>query len=209
VPVAHRIAHALRAELDVLVVRKLGHPNNPELAMGALAWGGVCVLNRGIISGSALDEANLAEVIETETRELLRRERAYRGSRPMPAVRGRSVLIVDDGIATGATILAAAEAVRRLSPQEIVLVAPVAPRDGINRLERAADRVIVAHVAAEFRAVGDFYQSFEPVSDAEVRRYLEDAWRPPRRRSGVVPAFGARAEKDVRGASDRRSRRGS
>jgi putative phosphoribosyl transferase len=197
VPVAHRLARALHAELDVLVVRKLGHPHDPELALGAIAWSGICVLNREVISSYGVHDAYLDRAIEVETKELLRREQAYRGERPMPLVEGRTVLIVDDGIATGATMLAAAQAVRAMHPREIVLVAPVAPRSVMSRLVRAADRVVVAHVAEEFRAVGEFYRSFEAVSDGQVRRYLEEAWAPPRRHSAVIPAPGEHAEESV------------
>jgi putative phosphoribosyl transferase len=179
VPVAFEVAAALGAELDVLLVRKLGTPGNPELAMGAIAVGGVRVLNANIVDSLALS----AEAIEVETlretQEIARRALAYRGDRELPAIVGRRLILIDDGIATGATMRAAIAALRTQHPREIVVAVPVAPADTVTVLRREADHVVCLAVPEPFGAIGRFYQNFEQVTDSEVRALLARAWRNP------------------------------
>jgi putative phosphoribosyl transferase len=175
-PVAAEIAAELAAPLDALVVRKLGAPFNPELAVGAIASGGVCVLNDELAGRPGLvDEAALEKVIRRESAELDRRESAYRGERPFPDLAGRDVVLVDDGMATGATMRAAAEALRALNPASIVAAIPTASASAVARLKPLVDRVVCLDVPAMFSAVGQFYRHFGQTSDDEVRALLESA----------------------------------
>jgi predicted phosphoribosyltransferase len=177
VPVAFEIAAALRAPLDVLTVRKLGLPHRPELAMGAIASGGVCVLNDRLIEAYAVSEDVLAKVARREAREIVRREREYRGRGPAPELRERVVILVDDGLATGATMRAAVLAVRERHPASIVVAVPVAPQETCSQLRGVADEVVCAVVPSPFRAVGLWYEDFEQVTDAQVRGLLRQAAR--------------------------------
>lgn len=177
VPVAAEVATALGALLDVLVVRKLGMPGQPELAIGAVAGGTdpdrpVQVRNEGLLRRCELPAAAVDAVVAREVRELRRRERAYRGERPAMDVAGRVAFVVDDGLATGATARAALEAVRAMGPAAVVLAVPVAPRSTLLALEPAADHVLCAAVPRRFVAVGRHYADFHQVTDAEVRRHL-------------------------------------
>ncbi len=172
VPVAGQVARALRAPLDVLVVRKLGVPTHPELAMGAIALGGVLVLNEDVIAGMGVSPEQLAEVTAIERAELTRRERNYRGDRPQPDLAGRTVVLVDDGLATGATMRAAVEAVRRAQPRRVVVAVPVGAPDSCAAVAEAADEVVCLHSPADFRSVGSCYRDFSPTRDDEVRRLL-------------------------------------
>jgi predicted phosphoribosyltransferase len=168
VPVAAEVAKALAAPLDVLVVRKLGAPYNPELAVGAIAYGGITVYNDDLLAALGLDESDLEPLRAHELRELERRETAYRGRKPPPDVTGKTVIIVDDGIATGATTYAAVLATRALRPAEIVVAAPTSALDSVERLQAVADRVIVGATPEPYFGVGAWYEDFPQLSDAEV-----------------------------------------
>jgi putative phosphoribosyl transferase len=156
----------------VFLVRKLGVPHWSELAMGALASGGGVVMNDGVIASVRVTEDQVREVIETERAELARRERAYRGDRPGPDLRGRIVILVDDGIATGASMLAAVRAVRAAGPASIVVAVPVGAPSTCRDLAREADDVVCATMPPGFEAVGQVYADFQQVSDDEVRDLL-------------------------------------
>lgn len=176
VPVALEIAKALGAELDVIVVRKLGVPYQEELAMGAIASGGAKVLNEDVISSLGLSEETIEAVVRKETQELSRRERLFRGERPFPEVKGRTVILVDDGLATGATMRAAVAALRQLQPEAIVVAVPVAPPDTVAKLRQEVDDLICLATPENFYAVGQWYVDFSQVSDEEVRQWLAKAW---------------------------------
>lgn len=175
VPVAFEVARRLNAELDLMLVRKLGAPGQPELAAGAIASGGVRVLNQSVIDGLGIREADLARVASEEQRELERRDRLYRGDRPHPQVAGRKVILIDDGVATGATMRAAIAALRAQQPQEVVVAVPVAAEETVDVLSREADDVVCLATPSPFWAIGQWYRDFNQVSDDEVRRLLERA----------------------------------
>lgn len=181
VPVAAEVAGRLGVCLDVLVVRKLGLPWADEVAFGALGPGGVMVRNTGI--ADRLDDRDAAPVIRAERAELARQERLYRAGRPAPTLAGRPVLLVDDGLATGATARAAVVVCRRLGAEPVVLAAPVGAADTVATLERAADEVVCPSRPASFVAVGRYYLDFRPVPDAEVRGALAERPPPPVARS--------------------------
>jgi len=172
VPVAFEVARALSAPLDVLVVRKLGAPHQPELAIGAIASGGVRVLNEDIVRALGLDESSLRGITDTESRELARREDLYRGGRQALDVAGRTVVLVDDGVATGATMLVAIEALRGLRAARIVVAVPVGAPDSLARLRAAADEVVCLHRPRDLNSVGQWYRDFSQTTDAEVRELL-------------------------------------
>jgi putative phosphoribosyl transferase len=175
VPVAAELATALDAPLDVFVVRKLGVPGRPELAMGAIASGGARVLNEDVVSALEIHSETVDAVTADETEELARREQAYRDDRPPIDVRGRTVLLVDDGAATGASMRVAAEALRQLHPARIVAVLPVASRDACDRIHRVCDAVVCAEMPEPFRAVAVWYDHFPQVEDEEVLAALAQA----------------------------------
>jgi predicted phosphoribosyltransferase len=172
VPVAWEVAAALRAPLDVLVVRKLGAPRWEELAIGALASGGLVVLNEDVVRSLRTSDEQLASVIEKETAELTRREELYRAGRPPLAPAGKTVIVVDDGIATGASMLAAVRALRTAGPTKIVVAVPVAPPVAYRQLAQAADELVCLEVPSAFLAVGEYYRDFRQTSDDEVRKFL-------------------------------------
>lgn len=172
VPVAAEVAQALHAPLDVLVVRKLGLPADEEVAMGALGPGGYRVLNHALISAYAVPGGAIERVVVREHRELLRRVQAYRHGRPLPDVHRQTVILVDDGVATGATMLAAVGAMREAGAGRIVAAAPVMSRESYFELRTQVDELAVLQVPKEFRAVGEFYRHFELASDREVRALL-------------------------------------
>ena len=172
VPVAAAVARALHAKLDVLVVRKLGVPWLPEVAFGALGPGGVRVLNPQV--ADRLDPSEIAEVTEAEAAELLRREQRYRGGRPAPELTGRVAVLVDDGIATGATARAAVLIARDLGALRVVLAAPVGSAPGDEWIGRCADEVVCPLVPPDFAAVSHYYDKFPQVSDDEVGSALAD-----------------------------------
>jgi putative phosphoribosyl transferase len=170
--VAFAVSEALRVPLDVLVVRKLGVPGNEELAMGAIASGGVRVLNKQVIRWLGIADPVVEEVAARELRELERRERAFRGDRPPFDVHGKVVLLVDDGIATGATMLAAVSALRAMKPGRIVAAVPVAPPDACARLEKETDELVCLARVEPLGAVGSWYLDFPQATDGEVRSHL-------------------------------------
>ncbi len=175
VPVGREVARALGAPLDVLVVRKLGVPGQPELAMGAVASGGVTVAEETVLGEARISPDVFERIAEEETRELERRERLFRGSRPPQEVRDRTVLLVDDGIATGSTMLAAIRAARARGAGRVVVAVPVAPEDTCARLRREADSVICLETPRPFGAVGFWYETFSQLTDDEVGDILEQA----------------------------------
>lgn len=179
VPVGFEVARALAVELDVLVVRKLGVPWQPELAMGAIASGGARYLNEDVVRMAGVDAATLHAVEAGERAELQRRERLYRGTRPALQVHGQTVILVDDGMATGASLHVAAIAVRSLEPAWITVAVPMAPQDAEERLGEAVDEFVCVYRPLHFQAVGQFYQRFEQTTDEEVRALLEQARETP------------------------------
>jgi putative phosphoribosyl transferase len=177
-PVALEVATALGAPLDVFVVRKLGVPFQPEFAMGAIASGGIRVLNDDVIRLCGIPSHIIEHVARVEQQELERRERAYRDGRPALAIAGRVAILVDDGLATGSTMRAAVAAVRRLRPARVVVAVPVGARDTCEELELIADEVVCAAVPDEFGAVGAWYEDFSQTTDEEVRTALREAVEP-------------------------------
>jgi len=172
VPVGWEVAAALGAELDVFLVRKLGVPQWPELAMGALASGGGVVLNDDVLSRLHITDEQVRHVIDQEAVELRRREHVYRGGRPPADPRGKTVIVVDDGIATGASMLAAVRALRDAGPGSIVVAVPVGPRPVCDVLAEEVDDVVCATMPDDFDAVGQVFADFRQVSDDEVRELL-------------------------------------
>jgi putative phosphoribosyl transferase len=175
VPVGFEVARALNAPLDVFIVRKLGVPGQEELAMGAIASGGVRVLNQDVLQALGIPAWQIDEVAAQEERELQRREHQYRGNREPLDVSGRIVIVVDDGLATGSTMRAAVAALRQQRPREIVVAVPVAARATCQELEQLADRTVCLYTPFEFFAVGQWYQEFSQTSDDEVRELLDRA----------------------------------
>jgi len=173
VPVAYEVARALEAPLDVFVVRKLGMPGHPEFAMGAIAGGGISVLDQDVIAANEISERALAAVVQREQAELARREKIYRASRPSVPVAGQVVIVVDDGLATGSTMRAAVLALRRQKPAGIVVAVPVGSRQACAALSEVADQVICALTPEPFSAVGLWYADFSETTDNEVRSLLE------------------------------------
>jgi putative phosphoribosyl transferase len=176
VPVAAEVADALDAPLDLIIVRKLGLPWHPELAMGAIASGGVRVINDDVVRAYAIAPATIEQVVASELVELGRRERAYRGGRPYPELSRRTVILVDDGLATGATMRAAAAGVRQLAPRELIVAVPVAPQEVVTTLRREVDDVVALFTPSPFLGVGQWYADFSQTTDDEVRALLERAW---------------------------------
>ena len=172
VPVAAEVASLLGAEFDVLVVRKLGVPGQPELAFGALASGGARVLNREVIAEARLTPAAIDAVVERERRALAARERLIRPQRPAIELSARHLIVVDDGLATGATMRAALAALRERRPARIVAAAPVGAAETCHGLEALADEVVCLHTPRPFAAVGLHYDDFRPTTEAELRRLL-------------------------------------
>lgn len=173
VPVAAEVAQRLRAPLDVLLVRKLGVPGHEELAMGAIASGGVRVFNEDLLARLNIDPAGVEQVQQDELRELQRRERLYRGDRPLPVLEGREVVLVDDGLATGASMRAALMALRQYRPRRIIVAVPVAPPETVAELEGEADQVICLLTPDAFFSVGAWYDDFTQTTDDEVRALLQ------------------------------------
>ncbi len=175
VPVAFEVAQALHAPLDILLVRKLGTPGQRELAMGAIASGGVRILDQQLIASFGITEEQVAETIATQEAELQRREQMYRGVRPDISVQGKNAILVDDGIATGSSMLAAISALRTLQPKRIVVAVPVAPSDAEEQIKRVADEFVCLDKPEFFVGVGQFYQDFSQTEDSDVSSLLERA----------------------------------
>lgn len=175
VPVAFEVAKELHAPLDIFLVRKLGVPGHEELAMGAIATGGVRVLNEEVVNYLKIPDAVIGETVEIERQELERRERAYRGERPQPDVRGKIVILIDDGLATGSTMRAAAAALRQQNPARIVVAVPVSARDTCNEYRMGVDEIVCAVTPQLFLGVGRWYKDFSQTTDEEVRDLLERA----------------------------------
>jgi putative phosphoribosyl transferase len=174
VPVAYEVARALHAPLDVFVVRKLGVPGHRELAMGAIASGGLRVLNAEVTDSMRISPAEVEWVAARELLELERQQRAYRSNAPLPELAGRIVIVVDDGLATGSTMRAAVRALRQGGPKRIIIAAPVAAPETVRSLRQEAD-VVCLSTPAEFHAVSTWYQDFSQTSDEEVRQLIESA----------------------------------
>lgn len=172
VPVAYEVAQALHVPLDVFVVRKLGVPGHEELAMGAIASGGVRVLNEDVVRWYHLSDMTIEAVAQAEGAELVRRERAYRDGRAPEPLKGRVAIIVDDGLATGSSMRAAVQAARDLRPSRIIVAAPVGASETCRALEQIADDVVCAYTPDPFNAVGLWYEEFSQTTDEEVRRLL-------------------------------------
>ena len=178
VPVGFVVARQLQVPLDVLIVRKLGVPGQEELAMGAIALGAACALNPKVISDLGISNDTIAAAIAREQPELERRARAYRGSRPAPDVRDRTVILVDDGIATGATMKTAVQALRAELPRRLVVAAPTIAAETCDRLREEADEVVAVLTPVDFSSVGQWYADFTQTTDAEVCELLAKAARP-------------------------------
>lgn len=174
-PVGHEVARALDAPLDVFVVRKLGVPGHEELAMGAIASGGVRVLNEDVLGYIPIPQRAIEAVAEREKVELERREREYRGNRPPLDVRGKTVIVVDDGLATGSTMRAAVRALRQMDPRAIIVAVPVAARQTCAELRREVDDLVCLRMPDPFEAVGLWYDDFSQTTDEEVHEILEHA----------------------------------
>jgi predicted phosphoribosyltransferase len=177
VPVGFEVAEYLDAPLDIFLVRKLGVPGHEELAFGALASGGVRVLNPDVLHMTRLDDRTINSVAEREQKELERRELAYRANRPPLSVRGQRVLLVDDGLATGASMLAAARAVYKLEPATVTVAVPVASEDTCRLFHKEVDDIVCAEMPRPFQAVGLWYDDFSQTTDEEVRGLLEQSAR--------------------------------
>lgn len=175
VPVGFEVAQTLHVPLDVFVVRKLGVPGQTELAMGAIASGGVRVLNRQVVRTLAISPQQIDAASAKETLELQRREKQYRGNRESMEVRGRTIILVDDGLATGSTMRAAVAALRQQWPKQIVVAVPVAARSTCAELRQEADEVICLYIPLKFFSVGQWYQNFPQTTDEEVRALLDEA----------------------------------
>ena len=178
VPVAAEVATKLNIPLDVLIVRKLGVPFHPELGMGAITSGGVRILNKEVIDALGITTGAIETVAQDEQRELERREKAYRGDVAAPKLEGKTVMLVDDGIATGSTMLAAIMAVRKLKAARVIVAVPTAAASTLKKMREVADDVVALLAPEEFYAVGQWYENFSQTTDEEVRELLARAARP-------------------------------
>ena len=178
VPVAFEVAVLLNAPLDVFVSRKLGVPGQEELAFGAIASGGVRILDAEIVDAVGMSDVEIEQITASVTKELERRERLYRGDRPPLKVEGSTVILVDDGIATGSSMRAAISALRQMKPARLVVAVPVAPVSTCNRLKREVDELLCVYMPETFFAIGQFYDDFLQVTDEEVTDLLHRAARP-------------------------------
>jgi putative phosphoribosyl transferase len=179
VPVGFAITQILNADLDILLVRKLGVPGHEELAMGAIASGGIRVLNDALISDLGISMTVIDRVTAREQQEIQRREQLYRDGRPALPIKDRIVILVDDGLATGASMLAAARAARAQQPERAIVAVPVASRDACEEFQQYVDEVICAETPEPFYSVGSWYEDFSQTSDAEVRELLQRASHEP------------------------------
>lgn len=177
VPVGYEVTLALNVPLDVFIVRKLGLPGQEELAIGAIASGGIRILNETIIHALKIDQTVIDRVTQEETQELKRREIQYRGNRPPPELENRTINLIDDGLATGASMLAAVHALRRQRPKKIIIAVPAAAPQAINLLRPEADEIVFVIAPDPFEGVGKWYEDFAQTTDDEVRSLLDDAKR--------------------------------
>jgi len=175
VPVGFEVAKQLHVPLDIFLVRKLGLPGHEELAMGAISTGGVRVLNEDVVDYLQIPEGVIDAIAAIELRELERRERAYRGDRPEPDVQGKTIILVDDGLATGSTMRAAAVALRQHNPARIVIAVPVSAPQTCDEYRMGVDEIVCASTPEPFRGVGQWYRDFSQTTDDEVRELLEKA----------------------------------
>jgi putative phosphoribosyl transferase len=189
VPVGYEIARALSAPLDVWIVRKVGVPWHPELGLGAVAEGGHVHITPEVLRHAGLSDAELSEAIERKRREVEERVSKFRGSHPPPALRGRTVILVDDGIATGGTVRAAIHSIRAQQPASLVLAVPVASPDTVRALAKEVDEVVCLMMPEDLYAIGLWYENFDQVSDEEVKELLERARRTPRRDASSEPSL--------------------
>jgi predicted phosphoribosyltransferase len=173
VVVGYEVAHKLQLHLDIIVPRKIGAPQNPELAIGAVTEDGTIMLDHRLVEYLGVSKSYIEEACKRQRLEITRRLRLYRGDTPYPNLKGRVVIIVDDGIATGATVKAALASIRKKDPKLIVIATPVAPLSTIKELERDADRVVSISIPERFFAIGQFYKDFPQNSDEEVKRLLQ------------------------------------
>lgn len=173
VPVAYQVAKELNAHLDVFVVQKIGVPTHPELAMGAIASGGVKVTNENVIRQAGVSEEQIEEVVQEEKQELERREKLYRGSRPDIDLEGKTVILVDDGMATGASMRAALKALKKHNPEKVIIAVPTAPKDSCEEFRSKVDKMICLQTPTPFWGVGGSYQDFSQTTNQEVRELLE------------------------------------
>ncbi|WP_367253284.1 phosphoribosyltransferase [Pseudomonas sp. stari2] len=177
VPVAYEVATALNVRLDLMLVRKLGVPSQEEYAMGAIASGGIQILNEEALRGHRIDRASFNAVVARETQELSRREKAYRGNRPLPPLKDQVVILIDDGLATGSSMMAAIQAVRAQAPARIVVAVPVAPHETVEALRYEVDEVICTRVPEWMISIGYWYRDFSQTSDEEVITLMQRAWQ--------------------------------
>lgn len=177
VPVAYEVALALKAPLDVLIVRKLGLPGREELAIGAIASGGIQILNQDIVHALDIDQGIINSVLQQELQELARREQSYRGNRPAPEIKDHTVIIIDDGLATGASMRAAVMGVRTQSPARVVVAVPAAAPQAIDLLQTEVDEIVYVIAPDPFDGVGRWYEDFSQTTDEEVRLLLDNANR--------------------------------
>jgi putative phosphoribosyl transferase len=187
IPVAYEVARALGAPLDVLIVRKLGLLSQPELGMGAIGEGGTRVLNRRVLSAARVTDRELATVEARERAEVERRARTYRGDRPMISLRGRTVILVDDGLATGGTAMAAIQVARDQGASRVILAVPIAPPETIQSLSHDADEVVALYTPGDFGSLGQWYADFGQTPDEEVVRLLADAAERTAGAAGTTP----------------------
>ncbi|MGF6554355.1 putative phosphoribosyl transferase [Pseudomonas sp. S30_BP2TU TE3576] len=177
VPVAYEVATALKVRLDLMLVRKLGVPSRPEYAMGAIASGGIQIRNEEALRAHPIDRVAFDAVVERETRELLRRERVYRGTRAPVQLKDQVVILIDDGLATGASMMAAIQALRVQAPSRIVVAVPVAPVDTAQALRSEVDELVCLLMPQWFTSIGHWYMDFSQTPDTEVIELLQRAWQ--------------------------------
>jgi predicted phosphoribosyltransferase len=186
VPVAFEVAVALRAPLDVLLVRKLGVPSHGELALGAIANGGIRFINNQVVRDLRITSETIDAIAARELREAERQAAIYRGNRPPPKIEGQTVILIDDGLATGATMRAAVAAIRRQKPARLIVGVPVGASRACAALKRKADALVCVQTPQHFVAVGEWYEDFSPTSDAEVTELLRQGWRAAAVSSGAT-----------------------
>ncbi|PSS57914.1 phosphoribosyltransferase [Pseudomonas sp. BBP2017] len=177
VPVAYEVATALQVRLDLMLVRKLGAPSNPEFAMGAIASGGIQIINDDALQAHPIDRVSFEAVVAREAQELSRREKAYRGARPSLRLKDQVVILIDDGLATGSSMMAAVHAVRVQAPSRIVVAVPVGPIETVEALRSEVDEVICSLIPEWMISIGYWYMDFPQISDEEVINLLQRAWQ--------------------------------